>query len=53
MSESLRTKEQLEAELTSVQTMIDGLTKQGAKLGEVMTSLRKSQPDLTEVGQGV
>ena len=43
----MRTKEQLETELTSLQTVIDGLSKQGAKLGHVMSTLRRSMPDLT------
>jgi hypothetical protein len=44
---SLRSREQIENEITNIQSVMDGLQQQGAKISQVMANLRLSTPDLT------
>ena len=46
-SESFRKKQKLERELNNMKGIMEGLNQQGAKLSEVMATLRHSTPDLS------
>ncbi len=45
--ESARTRQKLEKELSGIQSIVEGLNKQGARLSQTMASLRHSNPDLS------
>lgn len=43
-NESLRTKMKMEKDLAKVKNIMEGLSKEGARLQEVMSTLRKGAP---------